>query len=224
MKIELWTSPTGRRRVLTRLDDAENAAYARAARLAVPRSPSGPRSYGSARGPSRPARSFAAERRAWRADVAAAAGAPALAVGDVADCYPSIRERAIHLAASRTGGDPARVLDQLRAFWDAGVAGLPIGPIASSYLADAALAIADEAAGREGATIIRWVDDVLFAGTRGDVTRATARWVATLHELGLSENESKRRKFDLDELRAWTGLSACACAASEHRRGIIRRS
>jgi hypothetical protein len=116
------------------------------------------------------------------------------------------------------------VLDQLRAFWEAGVAGLPIGPSASSYLADAALAVADEAAGREGATIIRWVDDVLFAGTRGDVARATARWVATLQELGLRENESKRRGFDLDELRVWTCRSASACAASAHGRGIIRRS
>lgn len=150
------------------------------------------------------------------------AGAPALAAADVADCYPSMRERAVHLAARWAGGDPAPVLGQLRAFWEADVAGLPIGPIASSYLADATLAIADEAAGREGATIIRWVDDVLFAGTRGDVARAVARWVTTLHELGLSENESKRRVFDLDELRVWTGASACA--ASAHSRGIIRRS
>ncbi len=63
----------------------------------------------------------------------------------------------------------------LRAFGDAGVDGLPVGPPASALLADAVLAAGDDAIRATGAAHVRWVDDVaIFAPDRpvADVRRS----------------------------------------------------
>src|SRR4051794_13776786 len=62
MRLEAWTSPNGKRRVLTRLDAGERWSYDVAVALAFPDIRLGPAVFGS------PARttSLAVQRRRWR--------------------------------------------------------------------------------------------------------------------------------------------------------------
>jgi hypothetical protein len=217
VRLERWTSPSGTRRLLVHLEDDTAVVYARAARLAVPRPISGPRALGSARRPDRPP-SFPRERRAWRtALLAALATASYVETGDVASCYASIHERAIRAAAAAAGGDPEPVLRFLARTRSLGVPGLPIGPLASSYLADAVLAVADAEAARVGAPPVRWVDDVVFAGDRGAVERSARAWRRALVELGLAPHVGKRRCGAPARVEAGSG-----CSVPTRRRGIIR--
>jgi hypothetical protein len=217
MHLERWTSPAGTRRLVVRLDDDAAARYARSARLAVPRPLSGPRDHGSARRPDRPA-SFPRERRAWRAGLLAALeGASHVETGDVAACYASIGDRAIRAAARAAGGDPEPVLRFLADVRALGVRGLPIGPVPSSYLADAVLALADAEAARAGAAPNRWVDDVVFAGDRGAVERSARAWRWALRELGLEPNDGKRRSGGPAQVQLGWG-----CSVPTATRGIIR--
>jgi hypothetical protein len=189
MRLERWTSPAGKRRVLARLDPQERRLYGGAAAIAFPDPRIGPGVFGS---PAR-ATSIAIDRRRWRAAVRGrAAGARAIVVSDVEACYPSIGERAIKMAAARAGGDPAPLLRVIGGYRDVGGEGLPIGPVASAFVADAVLALADEAARAAGCAPVRWVDDVVFAGDRDAVVRASRAWRRALVEVGMREHDGKR--------------------------------
>jgi hypothetical protein len=220
LRIERWVAPSGRERLLVRLEPTAAARYARAARLAIPRPPSAPRSYGSARRPELRPR-FAAERRAWRGALLEVANPDAVAVlGDVATCFPSIGERALRAAARASGGEAAPLIAVLRQIWDRGPGGLPIGPAASSYLADAVLSLADVAAARAGVMPVRWVDDVAFIGDREAVRRSARAWAAALSEFDLREHEAKRRRAEpMDLVRGAGYRTSLADLAT---RGIIR--
>jgi hypothetical protein len=219
--VERWTAPTGKERVLVRMDALMSARYARAARLAVPRALAGPSGYGSARGPDRPP-AFASERRAWRAALVRAAEPGAVAeIGDVAACYPSIGERALRAAARAAGGDPRPVLSFLREVRPLGVSGLPIGPVPSSFLADAVLSLADRVAAQAGVPPVRWVDDVVFAGDREAVARAAGAWRRALADLGLAHHEGKRR-WATDTAALVTRAGLAPSMAQGAGRGIIR--
>jgi len=189
MHLEGWTSPAGKRRVLTRLDARERRRYERAVALAFPDPRIGPSVFGS---PPR-TMSLAAERRQWRSAVRArTAGARSVVVSDVADCYPSVGEHAIRAAAARAGGDARPLLWALRRYREAGGLGIPIGPAASGVVADAVLALADDRAAAAGCPPVRWVDDVVFAGDRDAVARASRAWRQALIELGMREHDGKR--------------------------------
>jgi hypothetical protein len=191
MRLEEWTSPAGKRRILTRMEPRERRAYALAAALAFPRPPEGPASFGSPRPGHRS--TWFAERRRWRAAVhARTMAAASIVVSDVAACYPSIGEAAIRMAARQAGGDPGALLRVLARYREAGGDGIPIGPAESGPIAEAVLALADERARLAGCLPVRWVDDVVFAGDPGAVHRAWRAWTATLGELGLREHEGKR--------------------------------
>jgi hypothetical protein len=190
MQLERWTSPAGKRRVLTRLDRDEHRRYARSVAVAFARRSPGPTVFGSPA----PARTvtLAAERRRWRAAIREGAAAATVVRSDVADCFPSIGERSIRMAAMNAGGDPRPLLRVLEEYRDAGGTGIPIGPPPSGAIADAVLAIADELARTAGCLPIRWVDDVVFAGERDAVARASRAWRDALVELGMREHEGKR--------------------------------
>src|SRR4051812_10385927 len=90
MRLEEWTSPVGKRRVLARLDPHERRRYDRAAAVAFPAPRLGPAVFGS---PSR-TQSMAIEQRRWRSAVRArVVGASRILISDVEACYPSIGER-----------------------------------------------------------------------------------------------------------------------------------
>jgi len=223
---EQWVSPTGRRRILTRLDGLEGRRYAAAVRAAFPDADltlsalvfAGRSRPGGVRHP------WPQEREAWRRAVRQVSRrAPLMAAADVRDCYPSIRERAVVAASRRVGGNPDLLLAHLRRYRDLGIDGLPVGPLASAVAANAVLAIADDAARTAGILPVRWVDDVVFAGARTDVARAHNAWRTALRELGLRDNEAKSRRFhDPDE--AIESLHAGGSLAEARSRGIIRRS
>ena len=142
-------------------------------------------------------------------------------VSDVAACYPSIRAAAIRIAAQRAGGDPEPLIAQLVRFRDAGVRGIPIGPTPSAWVCEAILSIADERAHGAGIPPIRWVDDVVFAGDRDAVRRAYAAWTCALDDVGLRENEAKRRTFAPGTLEGIAVIGAPSLTGHT-RRGIIR--
>ncbi len=221
MRLERWTSSSGRRRWLTKLEPHEARAYAAAVGLALPHLAVGPRSFGA---PTGPGRAWRTAWLSWQHTVATeSSGADLVIVSDVTACYPSIRSAAIRAAARRAGGEPEPLLAQLARFRDAGVRGIPIGPEPSAWVGEAILSIADERARGAGLAPIRWVDDVVFAGDRDAVRRASAAWARALSEVGLRENESKRRTFTpgtLDGIAVVGAPSLARCI----RRGIIRTS
>jgi hypothetical protein len=221
MHVERWTSPSGKRRLLTRLDAWETQRYAAAAALAVPHGLAGARSFGCTRpGGERPP--WVQDRRAWREALRTSLdGARVVVAADVADCYPSVEERAIQMAAARAGGDPGPLLAFLTRTSDAGVRGLPIGPAPSSLVADAVLGIADERARVAGIHPVRWVDDVMFAGDRDQVARAARAWRSALGDLGLHEHDGKRLAFNVTSGLV-TALGASLLAGTDH--GIMRTS
>ena len=221
MRLERWTSPSGRRRWLTRLDPREARSYAQAVSAAFPRLEHGPRSYAMPAGPGRPWR---VARLAWRRAVASElADAELVIVSDVADCYASIGETAVRMAVARVGGEAGPLLAHLARMGTVGVRGVPIGPSPSASVAEAVLSIADTRARAAGVAPIRWVDDVVFAGDRDAVLRATRDWTSTLHELGLHENEAKRCSF---RPQGDGGIVLIGPPSLTGRipRGIIRRS
>ena len=221
MRLEQWTSSSGRRRWLTKLDPQEARAYSAAVRLALPHPAVGPRSFAAPAGPGR------AWQPAWlswqRTVVTESADADLVIVSDVAACYPSIRSAAIRMAARRAGGEPEPLLAQLARFRDAGVRGIPIGPAPSAWVGEAILSIADERTRKAGVAPIRWVDDVVFAGDSDAVRRASVAWTRALSEVGLRENESKRRTFTRGTLEG-IAVGGAPSLARCIRRGIIRTS
>jgi hypothetical protein len=220
MLVERWTSPAGKRRLLTRLDPAEATLYHRVTEIAIPRPPVGARSFGSAHPRGR--RPWHQERVAWRAEVRGALdGAGAVHVSDVADCYPSIGATAIRMAARWASGDPEPLLAFLERMHEGGAVGLPIGPDPSSVIADAVLAIADQRATTAGIAPIRWVDDVVFAGDQEQVARAARVWRGALRDLGLREHEGKRRSIPAGPEAVGKILGPCLAARSQR---VIMRS
>lgn len=147
-------------------------------------------------GPAAPA------RRAWRRRVIrtiAGERRPYTLVSDVASFYASVGERAVTRALGGIDGPGTEtgLLSFLGALWDAGVTGLPVGPEPSAILANAVLAHADDAVLSAGASMVRWVDDVVIvASGRATAIRAFAAWAAALAEVGLAPNPSKTRSFD----------------------------
>lgn len=108
---------------------------------------------------------------------------------DVAVFYASVGERALTRAL---GDDAEGVLRLLRAFWDDGVTGLPVGPEASAILANAVLAPVDEALRRAGVAPRRWVDDwVVPVPSRRAGGRTLLTLERALGDIGLQLNLAK---------------------------------
>jgi hypothetical protein len=191
------TVPSGARRLLISLDPRDLRDYERAIAAAVApierslggmvranrADHTGPRPYGPA-------------AAAWHADLRELAGRPGVVItSDVRRCYRSIGPAAVERGLRRAGVDPqtrGSIAGLLAAFGGAGIEGLPVGPWPSGVLANAVLAVADDTVAAEGATIARWVDDVIIAGPSTAVARAGAAWRRALHDLGLLEHEGKR--------------------------------
>lgn len=123
-----------------------------------------------------------------------------VAVTDVRACYASIAPSVIARHIRMLGVPQARtdeIAAWLHTFGDAGVEGLPVGPAASALLADAVLAVGDDALRSTGVGFVRWVDDVaIFAPDR----RARAAALGALEEawssLGLEMHEQKTLLLD----------------------------
>jgi hypothetical protein len=226
IRVERWTSPTGRIRILTHLGTREARRFAAVTRAAAPALEQrlGPFVFANRPRPGGGTHPWTRERSGWnRAVRRAGRDARAVLVSDVQACYPSIGERALIAACQRAGGDAIALITYLERFHDLGVPGLPIGPTPSAALANAVLGIADDAAHAAGVVPIRWVDDVVFAGGEQQVVRAHAAWRLALDDLGLQENEEKVRMFRAPR-EALTVLGAHASIVGEGSRGIIRTS
>ena len=125
----------------------------------------------------------------------------ALLTLDVARCFDRIRHdvvlrelAALGIASERRDG----VAAVLAEFAEAGVPGLPVGPPASSVLANATLARLDASLRRRGHPHVRWIDDVaVFAGDAPAVTDALRTAGAALSALGLSVRPDKMRVIRL---------------------------
>ncbi len=218
MHIEPWVAPSGRRRLLVRLELEHAARYARAAELAFPPGRRGPRSYGSARRADR-APDLGGELRAWRRAIQGEVGlSSVIERGDVQGCFASIGPAVLERTSEARGGDPEQLLATLRPVWDRGIVGLPVGPAASSYLADRLLSFADTAAGLAGAPPFRWVDDVVFLGDAGTVTRSARAWRTAITDLGLRPHDGKAHRA---RVRDCDGPLATS-HANVDLRGIIR--
>jgi hypothetical protein len=161
-------------------------------------------------------------RRRWRRLALALAPGSFAIVSDVRDCYASIGPAAVRAGLSRAG---ASCPDELEAFLRTmPLRGLPVGPDPSGVLANAVLAIADDAAAGAGAVVLRWVDDVVLAGTdRGRVVDAFDAWRSALAEIGLAPNEPKTRPVAEAPRAREALLGAPASGVGGPLRGIIRR-
>ena len=118
-----------------------------------------------------------------------------VAVTDVRECYGSIASRVVEQRLRAIGAPEdgiGEVRSWLRAFREAGVEGLPVGPVASAVLADVVLASGDDALRRVGASFTRWVDDVvIFASDRRGRGAALDALRAAWASLGLEMHELK---------------------------------
>jgi hypothetical protein len=177
----------GGRRVLTRLGPAAEVAYAAivaSANLRV-------QGHGIVVG----AGGLAAARNTWTRAVLHAATGSFVIRSDVRACYPSITPQVAAAAVAEAGADRAtagRLDEILRRCRREGSLGVPVGPAPSAIVADAVLAGADRAVARTGATVVRWVDDVVIAATgRRAAYRAFDAWCRALAESGLRPHEGK---------------------------------
>lgn len=106
---------------------------------------------------------------------------------DVRDCYGSMKPALVGASLLVCGCHPAqaaRLMRILESLQSRGVRGLPVGPAASSVLANAVLLRADASLG--GVPHIRWVDDfLLFLPDRRGALRALDRLASTLGDIGL---------------------------------------
>jgi hypothetical protein len=209
VRLEPVPKPDGGVRWLTRLDPAGDVAYRRAVAPLAGRIERalGPEVTALRARPAPDGWRLASWRRArvrWhRTLLAAIRGArtgTAFAVTDVRDCYGSISPQTV---SAVLGPDAERAVAELRRLRDAGVRGLPIGPEPSAILANAILAELDRAARESGVAHVRWVDDLVLWGGRGDVLRAlrSVEDVAARHGLTLHEGKT-RLLADREELRS----------------------
>jgi reverse transcriptase-like protein len=139
-------------------------------------------------------------RRRWARSAARLIDVGPVMTLDVVACYDSITARTIEYALERlriTGPAAEEIGRILRAFGDAGVPGIPIGPEPSAILANAVLAHVDEGLRADRVPFVRWVDDILVAATNERTLDRAERTVEqALAELGLRSNLAKRRRFD----------------------------
>jgi hypothetical protein len=185
------------------IDPADEAAFARSVVTLVPtiRRALGPESHAGRVAGWDPRRGLLLEpwrhaRRRWREEIRRMTSQRhRVAVTDVRECYRSIPASLVEQRL-RAIGAPEDGIDQVRswlcAFREAGVEGLPVGPVASAVLADAVLAAGDDALRRTGASFIRWVDDVMiFAPDRRGRGAALDGLRAAWASLGLEMHEQK---------------------------------
>jgi hypothetical protein len=123
---------------------------------------------------------------------------------DVRNCFRSIRPDPVCRSLEALGCAPSevrRVGNVLVRLQSREVFGLPIGPAASTVLANAVLSRADEAL--VGLPFLRWVDDyLLFADTESRAQHGLCRLTDVLGEMGLSLAPEK------------TSIGACDLAVS----------
>ena len=208
-RFEPVAKPGGGLRWLTRLDPADDAEYREAVRplagrieralgqevIAIRTRPVTGGWRLAAWGPAR-----AAWRRTLRRIINEATRETTFAVADVHDCYGSISPETI---AALLGSEAAHAVDFLRRVNERGVRGLPIGPDPSAVLANAVLSEMDRAVRSTGARHVRWVDDVVLWGSRGDVDRALLALDVVATRMGLALHQGKTRLLaDRDEARA----------------------
>ncbi|HEY6566297.1 MAG TPA: RNA-directed DNA polymerase [Actinomycetota bacterium] len=133
-------------------------------------------------------------RRSVRAGLTARTK-PAVFVGDVQACFPSVRVEVVAHALQRLGGRPSdvdRVLAVLHGFHARGLEGLPVGPAPSALLANAVLSSVDLAIRAEGVQHLRWVDDVVaICDDVASATRVADAFHRALAHVGLQANHSK---------------------------------
>ena len=201
MRLEEWTSPAGKRRILTRMEPRERRVYALAVALAFPRPPDGPASFGSPR---------PGDRSTWIGRAPPVAGRGARPDERCRE-HRRLRRRGL-LPVDRRDGDPGWRLagpaaTRARCSGPSRATGRPAAtgsrsarprrvrsPRRCSRSPTSARRIA-------GCLPVRWVDDVVFAGDREPSHRAWRAWAATLAELGLREHEGKRSTAPLDARR-----------------------
>jgi hypothetical protein len=195
--------PGGGSRRLVVLDPADEMAFGRSLIRLAPciRRALGPESHASRLAGWDPRRGLVLEpwthaRRRWHREVRRLEHqGHRVAVTDVRECYASIASEVVEQRLSAIGA-PEDGIDKirswLRAFLDAGVEGLPVGPVASAVLADVVLAAGDDALRATGARFIRWVDDVaIFAPDRRARAAALDALRAAWAPLGLEMHERK---------------------------------
>jgi hypothetical protein len=164
----------------------------------------------------------ASSRRRWRAVLERALGPGTVAIaGDVRECYGSIGRAAVRAGLARVGAVCPEELEAFLRSMPRG--GLPVGPAPSAVLANAVLAVADDAVCRTGVAILRWVDDVVIVAPDRAAARAGfAAWRSTLATLGLVPNEAKTRPITggPEVLRMLLGGPSSNASGTAH--GIIR--
>ena len=135
----------------------------------------------------------------------------AVAVADVRDCFSRLRPDAIVAALRRLGAPRFHLatLHAVAARSDDGAPGLPVGPEPSGVLANAVLALADEAVASEGVRHVRWVDDfTIVVRDAAAASRVLHRLSAALAELGLEPAPEKCRIAEGDEADRFLGRVA----------------
>jgi hypothetical protein len=232
IRLEVVSKPDGGSRLLAHLPEGDRRRYEAAVAAVTPRVE---RALGvgvlanraRTSGPRLELEPWRLARRRYERGLRAATNGPGRAafVGDVRDCYRSIRPATVDRALVAMGETPDRIerlTALLRSFEARGARGLPIGPAPSAVLANAVLAPVDAALVESGdGPAYRWVDDVVVL--TADVARA--RRVAhafrrALSVLGLSANESKCRITDDPfVLVAAASTTSISCTP---RRGMMR--
>ena len=229
---EFIAKPGGGTRLLTRLGEQDRRRFDRAVAAVVPAVERGladgvmaNRARAGTRGVE--LQPWASARRGFRREVALAARSSSAAfLGDVLECYASIRAPAVERALGELGvphDDVAQVCELLRSFEERGVPGLPVGPAPSAVLANAVLAPVDRAIreATDGA-VFRWVDDVVACTSgRAGAQRAADAFRRALEGLGLVAHPLKCR-LTLDATEAVIGASAPSGVRGRGR-GMMRR-
>jgi hypothetical protein len=198
------TDAGGRRRWLTDLDPRDLLRYERAVAPLIP-AIEAHLSAGVVANRARMdgrLRPVGAARRSWdRAlgRLATAAPAKAAVIADVRRCYASIHPEVVDLTLAEAGvraSDRAPVVAFLEELARIGHRGLPIGPDPSAILANGVLALADVAVLRTGASLLRWVDDVVIVAADASAAgRAFDAWAGALEKVGLTPHEGKLRRL-----------------------------
>jgi hypothetical protein len=158
-------------------------------------------------------------RRRWRREVRRLGNdARFVAVTDVRACYPSLSPCVVMGRLRALGAPDASVREigsWLRVFADAGVDGLPVGPVPSAVLAEAVLSAGDDVIRAAGVAHVRWVDDVaIFAPDPGTRTVALEELRRAWAALGLEVHDGKTVLLDGPEGMTYLGTAANSPAAS----------
>ena len=118
---------------------------------------------------------------------------------DIQAFYPSVTprqaERSVHKIASIATATTVRLMLEKHAI-DTGVAGLPVGPETSAWVANMILAPADHVLARfVGVEALRWSDDLhLVDGVRSLVEECFTGWTQAIGECGLAVSLKKTQK------------------------------